>query len=195
MSEVRISAEPRTEFGKGGARRTRRAGKIPAVLYGHGEAPKHIALPALEFTNAIRRGGINQLFTLESTAGEKILALPKALQRDAIKDTIDHVDMLIVKRGEKVTVEVPIHFVGEADKSGMVMHALNTLSLSADATKLPDSIEVSLDGLAVGEHLTAGQITLPEGSELITEPETLIVNVVATPSAADTETEEAPAEA
>ncbi|WP_018351733.1 50S ribosomal protein L25/general stress protein Ctc [Longispora albida] len=194
MSEVRISAEPRTEFGKGGARRTRRAGKIPAVLYGHGEAPKHIALPALEFAAAIRRGGINQLFSLEGADGTKTLALPKALQRDPIKDTIDHVDLLIVKQGEKVTVEVPVHVTGTAASGTLVSIEHTTLTLSAEATHLPDSVEVSIEGAEAGTHITAGQITLPKGAELGIDADALIVNVTASPTAADLEGE-APAEA
>ncbi len=122
MSEVRISAEPRTEFGKGGARRTRRAGKVPAVLYGHGEKPKHIALPAREFAAAIRHGGTNQVFDIEVSDGTRALALPKAIQRDPIKDTFEHVDLLIVRRGEKVTVDVPVILIGEAARDTLVMH-------------------------------------------------------------------------
>lgn len=178
MSEIRISAEPRTEFGKGGARRTRRAGKIPAVLYGHGEAPKHIALPALEFAAAIRHGGMTQLFSVEMPDG-KTLALPKALQRDPIRDTIDHVDLLIVRRGEKVTVEIPVHVVGSAAAGTLVNVEHPTLSVSAEATHLPESIEVSIDGLEAGTHITAGEIALPQGAELVTDPETLVVNVAA----------------
>ncbi len=195
MSEVRIAAEPRTEFGKGGARRTRRAGKIPAVLYGHGEKPKHIALPALEFAAALRHGGLNQLFELQVGDGAKTLALPKALQRDPIKDTIDHVDLLIVKRGEMVTVEVPVILTGEAAKGGLLVNDLNTLSISADATKLPDSIEVSIEELEVGGHISAGEITLPEGAELLTDPEAAVVTIVVAPSAEQMEAELAEAEA
>jgi len=195
VSEVRISAEPRTEFGKGGARRTRRAGKIPAVLYGHGEKPKHIALPGLEFAAHLRRGGMNQLFQIEMPDGTKTLAVPKALQRDPIKDTIDHVDLLIVRRGEKVTVEVPVVLVGEPAKDGLVVHDLDTLSLSAPANALPESIEVSLDGLAVGAHITAGQVSLPAGVELLTDPDTTVVTVIAAPTAAQVNAELAQAEA
>ncbi|MGH3714111.1 MAG: 50S ribosomal protein L25/general stress protein Ctc [Micromonosporaceae bacterium] len=195
MSEVRISAEPRTEFGKGGARRTRRAGKIPAVLYGHGEKPAHIALPALEFAAALRHGGLNQLFELQVGDGAKTLALPKALQRDPIRDTIDHVDMLIVKRGEKVTVEVPVVLTGEAEKGGLLVNDLNTLSISADATKLPNQIEVSIEGLEVGHHISAGQITLPAGAELLTDPEAAVVTIMVAPSAEQMEAELAEAEA
>lgn len=189
MSEVRISAEPRTEFGKGGARRTRRAGKIPAVLYGHGEKPKHVALPAREFAAALRHGGINQLFQVEVTDGTRSLALPKAVQRDPIRDTIDHVDLLIVRRGEMVTVEVPVLLTGEAAKDGLLVHELNTLQVSADATNLPDNVTVSIQGLQVGSNVTAGEVSLPEGVELLTDPGAAVVTIVASPTAEQVEAE------
>ncbi len=158
MSEVKITAEPRTEFGKGGARRTRRAGKVPAVLYGHGEKPRHIALPAREFAAAIRHGGANQLFNIEiSGGGGTALALPKAIQRDPIKDTFEHVDLLIVRRGEKVTVEVPVQLIGEAARDTLIVHEQNTLSVLADATRLPDHLEVSVEGLDVGSQRDRGR--------------------------------------
>ena len=194
MSEVKISAEPRTEFGKGGARRTRRAGKVPAVLYGHGEKPKHIALPAREFAAAIRHGGMNQLFTIEISDGTQALALPKAIQRDPIKDTFEHVDLLIVKRGEKVTVEVPVHLTGEAAKGTLVMHEHDTLALSADATKLPEFVEASIEGLEAGSRVTAGDVTLPAGAELAVDPDYPIAMVGAAPTADELEGEAAPAE-
>ncbi|MGH8791310.1 MAG: 50S ribosomal protein L25/general stress protein Ctc [Stackebrandtia sp.] len=175
MSEVRISAEPRTEFGKGGARRTRRAGKIPAVLYGHGEKPKHVALPALEFAAVLRSGGMNQLLSVEIADGTKALALPKALQRDPLKDTIDHVDLLLVRKGEKVTVEVRIEFVGEPEKGGLLVHDHDTVTIEADATALPESVEVSIEGLEVGANVTASAAKLPDGSELISDPDMVLV--------------------
>src|SRR5436190_15823012 len=144
VSEVRISAEPRTEFGKGGARRTRRAGKVPAVLYGHGEKPKHVALPAREFAAAIRHGGANQLFEVEVSDGTKVLALAKAIQRDPIKDTFDHVDLLIVRRGERVTVEVRVILTGEAARDTLVMVEHDKLAVLADATRLPEHLEASI---------------------------------------------------
>jgi large subunit ribosomal protein L25 len=195
VSEVRISAEPRTEFGKGGARRTRRAGKIPAVLYGHGEKPKHVALPAREFAAALRRGGINQLFEVEITDGTLSLALPKAVQRDPIRDSIDHVDLLIVRRGEMVTVEVPVVLTGESAKDGLLVHELNTLQISADATQLPDNIVVSIEGLAVGSRVSAGEVPLPDGVELLTDPGASVVTIVAAPTAEQVEAELAEAEA
>jgi len=167
VSEVKISAEPRTEFGKGGARRTRRAGLVPAVLYGHGEAPKHIALPSREFAAAIRHGGINQVFAIAISDGTEALALPKAIQRDPIKDTFEHVDLLIVRRGEKVTVDVPVRLVGEAARGTLVMHEHDRLSINAEAMHLPEFLEASVEGLEAGSHVTAADVKLPEGSELL----------------------------
>jgi large subunit ribosomal protein L25 len=183
VSEVKISAEPRTEFGKGGARRTRRAGKVPAVLYGHGEAPRHIALPAREFAAAIRHGGKNQIFNIEITGGGTALALPKAIQRDPIKDTYEHVDLLVVRRGEKVTVEIPVHLTGEAARDTLVMVENTTLAVLADATKLPEFVEVSIAGLEAGSQVTAGDVQLPAGSELGADPGLVIAVVTGAPTA------------
>ncbi|WP_213013059.1 50S ribosomal protein L25/general stress protein Ctc, partial [Paractinoplanes toevensis] len=170
MSEVKISAEPRTEFGKGGARRTRRAGLVPAVLYGHGEAPQHIALPAREFAAAIRHGGLNQVFTIDiNGASGTTLALPKAIQRDPIKDTYEHVDLIIVKRGEKVQVDVPVTLVGEAARNTLVVSESTTLAIVAEAMHLPNGFDVSIEGLEAGSQITAGDVTLPQGSELAVE--------------------------
>jgi large subunit ribosomal protein L25 len=192
VSEVKITAEPRTEFGKGGARRTRRAGKVPAVLYGHGEKPRHIALPAREFAAAIRHGGANQLFNIEiSGGGGTALALPKAIQRDPIKDTFEHVDLLIVRRGEKVTVEVPVQLIGEAARDTLIVHEQNTLSVLADATRLPDHLEVSVDGLDVGSRVTAGDVKLPSGVELAAEADLIIALVTGAPTAEQLEGETA----
>jgi len=195
VSEVKISAEPRTEFGKGGARRTRRAGKVPAVLYGHGEQPKHIALPAREFAAAIRHGGINQVFAIEISDGTQALALPKAIQRDPIKDSLEHIDLLIVRRGEKVTVEVRVQLVGEAARETLVMHEQQTLSITAEALHLPESVEASIEGLEAGSRVTAADTRLPQGSELAADPELIIVVVAAAPTAEQMEGEagEAPA--
>nr|WP_221375509.1 50S ribosomal protein L25/general stress protein Ctc [Actinoplanes polyasparticus] len=172
MSEVKISAEPRTEFGKGGARRTRRAGLVPAVLYGHGEKPVHIALPAREFAAAIRHGGLNTVFTIDIVgASGATLALPKAIQRDPIKDTYEHVDLIIVKRGEKVQVDVPVTLVGEAARNTLVVNESNTLAVVAEAMHLPSGFEVSIEGLEAGSQVTAGDVSLPTGTELAVEPD------------------------
>jgi large subunit ribosomal protein L25 len=183
VAEVRISAEPRTEFGKGGARRTRRAGKVPAVLYGHGEKPRHIALPARELAAAIRHGGMTQVFDIAVSDGTSALALPKAIQRDPVKDTFEHVDLLIVRRGEMVTVDVPVTLVGEAARDTLVMHEHQTLSVIADATRLPDHVEASIEGLEAGARVTAGNVRLPEGTELAAEPDLVLVVIAAAPTA------------
>ena len=183
MSEVKISAEPRTEFGKGGARRTRRAGLVPAVLYGHGEAPKHIALPAREFAAAIRHGGINQVFSIAVSDGTEALALPKAIQRDPIKDTFEHVDLLIVRRGERVTVDVPVHLIGEAAKGTLVVHEHDRISITADALSLPEFLEASIEGLDAGSHVTAADVVLPAGADLAAEPELMVAVITVAPTA------------
>jgi large subunit ribosomal protein L25 len=194
VSEVKISAEPRTEFGKGGARRTRRAGKVPAVLYGHGEAPQHVALPAREFAAAIRHGGLNQVFAIDIQGGTT-LALPKAIQRDPIKDTYEHVDLIIVKRGEQVTVDVRIVLTGEAARDTLVVSDHNTLSVVAEALHLPDSLEVSIEGLTAGTQVTAGDVTLPAGTTLAVDPELVIATVSAAQTAEQLEGDSADAAA
>lgn len=193
MSDTNLIAELRTEFGKGGARRTRRAGKIPAVLYGHGQEPAHISLPEREYAHAIK-SGFNTLLTL-TIDGKKQLALTKALQRDPIKLSIDHVDLIIVKRGEKVHIEVPVILVGEAAKGGLVNHELTTLSIEAEATHLPDSVEVNIEGLEIGAHILAKDVVLPKGSTLDADPEATVVGIMQAPTAAQMEAELATAEA
>lgn len=180
---VKINAEPRKEFGKGFARRVRRAGLVPAVLYGHGEAPRHIALPAREFAAAIRHGGMTTVFDITVSDGHKTLALPKAIQRDPLKDSYKHVDLIIVKRGEQVTVEVPVQVVGQAAPGTLVMTEHDRVSILAEALHLPEHLEASVDGLDVGGHVTAGQIKLPKGSTLVTDPEMVMVVVAHAPTA------------
>ncbi|WP_240037572.1 50S ribosomal protein L25/general stress protein Ctc [Glycomyces paridis] len=177
VSEVRISAEPRTDFGKGGARRTRRAGKVPAVVYGHGEKPTHISLPGLEFAAVLRKGGANQLINVEVTDGTRVLVIPKDIQRDALRDDIVHADLLIVRRGEKITTDVPISFVGEAEKGGLVVHELTSLSIEAEATQIPESIEVDLEGLAIGSQRYVSEIVVPEGTVILNDGEQAVASV------------------
>jgi large subunit ribosomal protein L25 len=191
--EVRIQAEPRTEFGKGGARRTRRAGKIPAVLYGHGTDPRHIALPAREFNHAIK-GGANTLLTLQLD-GRSELALPKAIQRHPIRGDYEHVDLLLVRRGEKVTVEVPVTLTGEAERDGLVDQQLMTLTVEAEATHIPDHVEVSIQDLTIGHNISAGAVPLPDGTTLIGDPEQVVIAVLAAPTAEQLDAELADAEA
>jgi len=194
VSEVKISAEPRTEFGKGGARRTRRAGLVPAVLYGHGEAPVHIALPAREFAAAIRHGGLNQVFTIDVVGGTgSTLALPKAIQRDPIKETYEHVDLIIVKRGEKVQVDVPVTLTGEAARNTLVVNESTTLAVVAEAMHLPSGFEVSIEGLEAGAQVTAGDVTLPAGTELAVEPDFVLAIVTVAQTAEQLEGDSAEA--
>jgi large subunit ribosomal protein L25 len=193
VSEVRIHAEPRTEFGKGGARRTRRAGKIPAVLYGHGTAPRHLALPAREFGHAIKAGA-NTLLTLQIDGGSE-LALPKAIQRHPIRGDFEHVDLLLVRSGEKVTVEVRVTLTGEPTREGLIDQQLVRLTVEAEATHIPDHFEVDISGLEVGDNVTAGAVSLPSGTTLIGDPEQVVVAVLAAPSAEQLEAELAGAEA
>jgi large subunit ribosomal protein L25 len=194
VSEVRIAAEPRTEFGKGAARRTRRAGKIPAVLYGHGQDPKHIALPAREFGNALRHGGSNTLLSIEMS-GDKSLALPKQVQRDPIRGDIEHVDLILVRSGEKVTVSVPVILTGEAGLDTLVNQELTTVEIAAEATHLPDNIELPLAGMQVGSRVTAGDLVLPHGATMITEADHTVVSILAAPTAAQIDAEMIEAEA
>jgi large subunit ribosomal protein L25 len=186
VSEVRLSAESRTEFGKGGARRTRRAGKIPAVIYGHGAEPRHVSLPAREFTNAIRHGGANVLLTLD-LEGDEQLAIPKAIQRHALKGTFDHVDLLAVRLGEKVTIDVPLVIIGDLIAGGLLAQDATSVSIEAEATHLPSEIEVDITGVAIGSHITAADLKLPQGSALAGDEHQVIaiINDLAAAAVAD----------
>jgi large subunit ribosomal protein L25 len=188
VSEVRLSAEPRTEFGKGGARRTRRAGKIPAVIYGHGADPRHVSLPAREFGHAIKHGGANVLLTLD-LEGSQQLAIPKAIQRHPIKGVYEHVDLLAVRRGEKVRIEVPLTVVGEIVRGGLLAQENMTVSIEAEATHLPTEIEVSIENLEIGSHVTAADLNLPAGSVLAGEPEQVMLLIQEAPTAEQLEAE------
>ncbi|MDQ1720718.1 MAG: large subunit ribosomal protein [Pseudonocardiales bacterium] len=190
MSEVRLAAEVRTEFGKGGARRTRRSGKIPAVIYGHGADPRHVSLPAREFTQAIKRGGGNVLLTL-MLDGEDQLTIPKAVQRHPIRGDYEHVDLIAVRIGEKVTIDVPLVVTGDLAPGGMLGQEHTSVEIEAEATHLPTEIEVSVEGLEPGAHVLAGDLSLPAGSTLVTDAETLLLNVTAAPTAEQMEAETA----
>lgn len=192
MPEVKIQAEPRTEFGKGAARRIRRDHKIPAVLYGHGSDPVHITLPGHDLMLALKTA--NALLSVEFQ-GNSQLALPKAVQRDPIRGNIEHADLILVRRGEKVTVEVAVHLVGEAAPETLVVTEHATIAIEAEATNIPNSIEVSLDGLAVGSQVLAKDLVLPEGSSLQLDDDVLVVNITAAQTAEELEAELAEAEA
>jgi large subunit ribosomal protein L25 len=194
MSEVKIQAESRTEFGKGAARRIRRADKVPAVLYGHGGDPIHVTLPGHDTMLALKHGGTNALMTIEVN-GTSQLVLPKQVQRDPIKGFLEHLDLIIVKKGEKVTVNVPIHLVGEAAPETLVVTENSVVSLEAEATHIPEYIEVDIEGAGVGTQILASQLTLPSGSTLLTDDETLIVNVTQQMSEEELEAELEEAEA
>src|SRR4051812_19835601 len=176
MSESRLQAESRNEFGKGAARRIRRAHKVPAVLYGHGTDPIHVTLPGHETMMALKHGGANALLTIELD-GDTQLALPKQVQRHPVRGVLEHVDLLIVRRGEKVTVDVPVHVVGEAAPETVVTVEHPTISLEAEATHIPDAIEVSVEGAEAGTQILAGQLTLPRGSSLQVDADSLVVNI------------------
>ncbi len=192
MSETKLIAETRTAFGKGAARKIRRDHKIPAVIYGHGTAPVHITLPGHETLMALKNA--NALLEIEID-GEVQLALAKDVQRDPIKPVIDHVDLVVVKRGEKVTVDVAVHTEGEAGPETVVTVDSQTLELEVLATNIPDDVVVSVEGLPAGTQILAGQVELPEGATLVTDPEVLVVNVTAQVTAEALESELAEAEA
>jgi large subunit ribosomal protein L25 len=194
MSETRLHGEPRTEFGKGAARRIRRADKVPAVLYGHGTDPVHVTLPGHDTMMALKHGGANALLEIEID-GSTHLALPRQVQRDPVKGFLEHVDLLLVRKGEKVVVDVPIHVVGQAGPDTLVVTESGTISLQAEATHLPEVVEVSVEGVAVGTQIQAKDLALPPGSSLHVDEETLIVNVVGAPTEAEVEAELEEAEA
>ncbi|MPZ62007.1 MAG: 50S ribosomal protein L25/general stress protein Ctc [Propionibacteriales bacterium] len=192
MSEVKIKAESRTEFGKGAARRIRRADKVPAVLYGHGAEPIHLTLPGHDAMMALKNA--NALFSVQME-GKEQLALAKEIQRDPIRGFVKHVDLIQVRRGEKVTVDVPVYVVGEAASDALVVTEQTTISIDAEATHIPESIEVSVEGLEIGSQVLAKDLQLPAGSSLHVDEDMLIVNAVAAPTAEQLEAELAEAEA
>jgi large subunit ribosomal protein L25 len=192
VAEIKIQAETRTEFGKGAARRIRRDGAVPAVLYGHGEDPTHVTLPGHDLMLALKSA--NALLSIEMN-GKSQLALPKDVQRDPIKGFIEHADLLLVRRGEKVVVDVPIVLSGEAAPDALIVTETTELTVEAEATHIPGSIEVSIEGLEVGSQILARDLQLPDGVELRVEDEHLIVNATAQPTAEQLEAEMAEAEA
>jgi large subunit ribosomal protein L25 len=193
MAEIKLEAQPRDEFGKGAARRIRRANQVPAVLYGHGTAPLHVKLPAHATLLALRQA--NVLLNIALPDGESQLALPKQVQRDSIRDSIEHVDLLIVRRGEKVHVEVPLLIVGEPVEDGMINQDRMVVAVLAEATSIPANIEVPVDGLAVGVQILLRDLVLPAGVSLAEDAENLVLSVAKARSAADIDAELAEATA
>ena len=194
MSEDLIKAETRTQFGKGAARRIRRDDKVPAVIYGHGNDPIHITLPGHDTMMALKHGGANALLQID-VEGATHLALTKQVQADPIKGFLEHVDFVEVKKGEKVTVEIPVHVIGESKSDAMVVTDLNTVSVEAEATHIPEYIEVSVEDAEVGVQIFAKDLDLPAGSTLLTDEDALVVNVVHAPTAEEIESELEDAEA
>ena len=192
MAEIKIAAETRTEFGKGAARRIRRADKVPAVLYGHGADPVHVTLPGHALMLALKNS--NALLTID-LGDDQHLAIPKQVQRDPLKGFIEHADLLIVKKGEKVTVDVPVHLVGDAISGSLVVLENASIAVEAEATHIPEGFEVSIEGLAAGAQVHASDIELPSGAALAVDADLLIVNITAAPTEAQVDAELAEAEA
>jgi large subunit ribosomal protein L25 len=183
-----LTVTVRTQTGKGASRRARRAGKIPAVLYGHGADPQHLELPGHDFAAVLRHSGSNAVLTLD-IAGKEQLALTKAIDIHPIRRTIQHADLLVVRRGEKVVVEVAVIVEGEAANGTLVTQDTNTIEIEAEALSIPENFKVSVEDAEPGTQITAGQIALPAGVTLISDPEMLVVNVVVAPTAEDLEEE------
>ncbi len=188
MSEIKLAAEARTEFGKGAARRIRRENKIPAVLYGHGTDPVHITLPGHATMLAMRQA--NALFSIELD-GKSQLAVAKDVQRTPVNSIIEHVDLLLVRRGEKIVVDINVNVVGESAPGTIHFVEAQTLSVEAEATHLPESVDVSIEGLEAGSHVPAGEVELPKGVTLLTDPEAAVVAVSEPRAEAAAEDEEA----
>ncbi|MEU9846145.1 50S ribosomal protein L25/general stress protein Ctc [Streptomyces sp. NPDC047985] len=181
MAEVKLAAQVRTEFGKGAARRARRDGLVPGVVYGHGAEPVHVTLPGHALMMALKTA--NVLIGLDID-GKSTLVIPKAVQRDPLKGFLEHVDLLTVKRGEKVDVEVAVHVEGDlAPGSNLLEYVMNTLRIQAEATHIPESVTVSVQGLDAGASVFAKDIPLPEGSALVDDPEAIVLQVVAAKAA------------
>src|SRR5215213_11106393 len=190
----KITAEKRTQFGKGAARRIRREHKIPAVVYGHGNDTIHLTLPGHDTMMAIKHGGANALLELDID-GTTQLALTKQVQVDPVRRVLEHIDFVAVRRGEKVTVDIRVHVSGDAATDTLVVTENSTVQVEAEATNIPERIEISVEGAAVGTQIHASDLALPDGTTLLTDPETLIVNVTQAQSAEQLEAELAEAEA
>ena len=174
MAEISINGVRRTEFGKGASRRARRDGLVPAVIYGHGEKPQHITLPARELGVALKQSNVLLDIVID---GKTELTLPKAIVRHPLKQILEHIDLVLVRRGEKVVVAVPVHAVGEHDRDGILEHVNNTIDVRVEATAIPSFIELNITGLAAGTSLYAGDVVLPAGVELESDPKMIVVHL------------------
>lgn len=174
MAEVTINGVVRTEFGKGASRRARRDGMVPAVIYGHGEKPRHVVLPARELGNALKTSNVLLDIVLD---GQTELTLPKAVVRDPLKSTLEHVDLLLVRRGEKVVVSVPVHTFGKYDADGILEHVHTTIEIEIEATNIPAELKLSLEGMKAGESKHADEVELPEGAKLASDPKMVVAHL------------------
>ena len=185
MAEIKIAAKVRSEFGKGAARRARRDGLVPAVIYGHGEKPIHIALPAREVGIALKTSNV----LLDIDLGSQVeLTLPKSVVRDPLKGTLEHIDLILVRRGERVVVSVPVHTFGKYDQDGILEHTNNSIEVETDVTNIPAFLMLSMEGMMAGESKSAADVVLPEGVKLISDPKMTVVHL----SIKSAEVEEAP---
>jgi large subunit ribosomal protein L25 len=184
----KLDVEVRTRTGKGASRQARREGKVPAVLYGHGAEPQHINLNAHDFAAVLRHSGANAVLSLQID-GKEQLALSKAITIHPVRRNLQHIDLIVVKRGEKVTVEVQVHLEGEADSGTLVTQDATAIEIEAEALSIPEGLSVSIEGAPEGTQILAGQVTLPAGVTLVSDPEMLVVNIVAAPTAEDLESE------
>ncbi|CAN5600489.1 50S ribosomal protein L25/general stress protein Ctc [soil metagenome] len=187
-AENNLLALVRAETGKGASRRARREGQVPAVLYGHGTDPQHLLLPARELRAVLRNFGTNAVLTLD-VEGTEALALPKAIEMHPIRREIQHVDLILVRRGEKVTVEVNVVVEGDAGPDTLVNQESNTIEIESDAMSIPEQLTLSVEGIRAGTQFTAAQVPLPDGVTLVSDPELLVVNVITAPTAADLDSE------
>ncbi|ASY20412.1 large subunit ribosomal protein L25 [Candidatus Planktophila vernalis] len=174
MAEISINGVRRTEFGKGASRRARRDGLVPAVIYGHGEKPQHITLPARELGVALKQSNVLLDISID---GKTELTLPKAIVRHPLKQILEHVDLVLVRRGEKVVVSVPVHAIGEHDRDGILEHVHNSIEVRVEATAIPSFLEVSIEGMHSGESRYASDVKLPAGVELESDPKTIVVHL------------------
>ena len=174
MAEVTINGSARTEFGKGASRRARRDGLVPVVIYGHGEKPKHVVLPARELGNALKTSNVLIDVVID---GQTELTLPKAVVRDPLKSTLEHVDLLIVRRGEKVVVSIPVHTFGKYDADGILEHVHTSIEVEVEATNIPAELKLSLEGMVAGESRHADEVELPAGTRLVSDPKMVVAHL------------------
>ncbi len=174
MAEITINGALRTEFGKGASRRARRDGLVPAVIYGHGEKPQHITLPARELAVALKQSNVLLDIVID---GKTELTLPKAIVRHPLKQILEHIDLVLVRRGEKVVVSVPVHAIGEQDRDGVLEHVNNTIDVLVEATAIPSFFELDITGLAAGLSLYAGDVVLPAGVVLESDPKMIVIHL------------------